>query len=119
MRPPPAGLVLCVALACAALPAVASADDTDTTRAEARQLASQGDEAFGIGRCDRAVPLWREAERRFHAPTLMVRIARCEALLGKVVDAAATLEALVAEPIAPDAPAAFVAAHREAEADLQ
>jgi len=112
-------LVLAVALACAAVPAVASADDTDTTRAEARQLASQGDEAFGIGRCDQAVPLWKEAERKFHAPTILVRIARCEALLGKVVDAASTLEALLAEPVAPDAPAAFVAAHKEAEADLQ
>ena len=48
-----------------------------------------------------------------------MRIARCQALLGKVVDAAATLEALLAEPVAPDAPAAFVAVHGEAEADLR
>src|SRR5271165_578330 len=113
MRTAHALVALSFAAACAAVPAMSAADDTDTTRIEARQLASQGDEAFGIGRCDQAVPLWKEAERKFHAPTILVRIARCQALLGKVVDAASTLEALLAEPVAPDAPAAFVAALKE------
>jgi len=114
-----AALALSIVLATAVLPVVARADDQDAARAEARQLASQGDEAFGIGRCDRAVPLWKEADRRFHAPTILVRIARCEALLGKVVDAAATLEALLAEPVATDASEVFAAVRKEAAADLQ
>ena len=72
-------------------------------RAEARAIAQQGDEQFYAGRCDKAIALWRKAYDVFHAPTILLRIARCEALLGHVVAAAATLEAIVAEPSQPDA----------------
>ncbi len=70
----------------------------DTRRDEARELALRGDAAFGSGRCDKAIGLWQEADARFHAPTLVLRIARCEALLGRVVAATARLSSIVAEP---------------------
>jgi hypothetical protein len=111
--------ISCAVLAVAAMaPSAARADDVEAARAEARQLASKGDEAFIIGRCDRAVPLWREADRRFHAPTILVRIARCQALLGKVVAAAATLEAVIEDPISLDGSEAFSVARKQAETDL-
>ena len=101
---------------------VARADAPDSpeerARSEARSLASQGDDAFSRGRCDLAVPVWKQAEARFHAPTLLFRVARCQTILGKVVEAAATLEAIVAEKLGPSAPPPFLEAQREAAAEL-
>ena len=88
-------------------------------RAEARAIAERGDTQFNAGRCDKAIPLWREAAARFRAPTIMLRIARCQALVGKVVAAAATLESITKEPLEPDAPTAFEEAKQEAERDLK
>jgi hypothetical protein len=96
----------------------ARADDADAARAEARSFASKGDEAFAAGRCDRAVPQWKQAESKFHAPTLLFRIARCQLLLGHVVDAAATLDAIASEKLASDAPDAWKDAQREAKTEL-
>ena len=87
-------------------------------RVEARALAQQGDAQFYAGRCDKAMPLWLRADTRFHAPTILLRIARCQALLGRVVEAAASLRSIVEEPLAPDAPPAFVAARADAEREL-
>lgn len=90
----------------------------EQARAEARTLASQGDEAFSRGRCDVAVPLWKQAESRFHAPTLLFRVARCQTILGKVVEAAATLQAIVDEKLGPNAPPPFLDAQRDAAGEL-
>ncbi len=91
---------------------------TDAARAEARVFATQGDDAFAAGRCDRAVPFWKQAEAKFHAPTLLFRIARCQVLLGKVVDAAATMESIVGEKLGADAPDAWKDAQRDAGNEL-
>lgn len=90
----------------------------DARRAEAKLIAGRGDAEFYAGRCDRAVPLWQEAEAAYHAPTLLVRIARCQALLGHVVAAAATLTAVVDEPLREGAPPAFYIAQEQAKRDL-
>jgi hypothetical protein len=92
--------------------------DTDAARALARGLAEQGDAAFSIGRCDRAVPLWKEAARAYNATTIELRIAHCQALLGLVVEATATLEAMTKDPLPPSAPEAFQAAQAQALAEL-
>ncbi len=97
--------------------AVAEAPE-DANRVEARRLASLGDQAFTIGRCDKAIPLWQQANDVFYAPTILFRIARCQALQGKVVDATKTLEAMVSEPVQPDEPAAFAAARQQAAKEL-
>jgi hypothetical protein len=87
-------------------------------RAEARTIARQGDAQFEAGRCDKALPLWRRADQTYHAPTLLLRVARCQGLLGRVVEAAATLQAIVDEPIRAGAPEAFVFAREEARREL-
>jgi hypothetical protein len=92
--------------------------DTESRRAQARAIAEQGDAAFAAGRCDQAEPQWRRADSLYHAPTLMLRVARCQSLLGRVVEASATLRAIVDEPLAADAPAAFVAARESATNEL-
>jgi hypothetical protein len=88
-------------------------------RVEARTIAEQGDELFYAGRCDKAIGLWKKADAIFHAPTLMLRVARCQALMGKVVDAAATLDAIASEPHPHDAPAPFLAAKESAKQELK
>ncbi len=90
----------------------------DPNRVEARRLASLGDQAFTIGRCDKAIPLWQRANETFYAPTILFRIARCQALQGKVVDATSTLEEIVRRPPAPDEPAAFATARNQARKEL-
>ena len=62
--------------------------------------------------------LWRKADAVYHAPTLLLRIARCQALLGHVVAAVATLESVVSETPKPDAPPAFVAAREDGQREL-
>lgn len=97
--------------------AVAHADPAGA-RAEARALARMGDVRFYEGRCDQAIPLWKRADAAYHTPTIVLRIARCQVLFGKVVAAAATLESIVGEPLAPEASPAFVAAREEARREL-
>jgi hypothetical protein len=96
------------------------ADDAsaDERRAQARALAENGDAEFAKGRCDRAVPLWQQAESIFPAPTLLLRVARCEALLGHVVDATATLQRLLEQQLPADVPEAFTEAREEATRSL-
>ena len=110
-------LVGCLAF-CA--PTAAFADDGAGAdrRVQARALAENGDTEFAKGRCDRAVPLWQQAESLFPAPTLLLRVARCEALLGHVVVATATLERLLEQQLPPDAPEAFTEAREEATRSL-
>jgi hypothetical protein len=93
--------------------------DSPSPRSEARALAEHGDELFEIGRCDLAIDTWRKAYAKFHAPTILLRVARCQALVGKVVDAARTLETITREPLDPRAPAPFIDAKRAAEHDLE
>lgn len=90
----------------------------DANRVEARRLASLGDQAFTIGRCDKAIPLWQQANDVFYAPTILFRIARCQALQGKVVEATKTLEAMVNGPVQPDEPPPFAAARQQAAKEL-
>ncbi len=112
-------LVTCEMLACSMSASVRAQDPaTEQRKAEARELAQQGDAAFKIGRCDRAIPFWQQAHARFQAPTILFRIARCQALMGKVVAATATLEQLLALPDDPDSPPAFREAKDQAAAEL-
>src|SRR5262245_28229166 len=106
-----AAAIAILGLFCAvAAPVRADPPASASDRAEAREIAERGDAQFDAGRCDKAIPLWREAAAKYRAPTIVLRIARCQALVGKVVDAANTLETITKEPLEADAPAAFVEA---------
>jgi hypothetical protein len=90
----------------------------EARRAEARELATRGDAEFYAGRCERAVPLWQRAEDAYHAPTILLRIARCQVAQGALVAAAALLERVAGEAPRSGAPPAFFAAREEARRDL-
>ena len=95
-----------------------NASAQDDARAAARALAEKGDSEFATGRCDRAIPLWREADKAFAAPSIELRIAHCQALIGHVVDAAETLDGIARRQLPPDAPDAFKAAQAQAVSEL-
>jgi hypothetical protein len=107
-------LVAAIAVVLAGGPARAD----EGLRAEAKSLAGLGDAQFYAGHCENALPLWRKAEATFHATTILLRIARCQAQLGKVVDASSTLGAIVEEHVRADAPPAFFVAREEARREL-
>ena len=115
MRP---GRWLVLLLATNAVEGSAADADLESRRTEARELAMRGDATFAAGRCDKAIPLWEQAEQRYHAPTLLLRVAHCEALLGRVVSAASRLESIAGEKLAPDAPAPWVEARASAVKEL-
>jgi hypothetical protein len=95
-----------------------SAAAQDDARAAARALAEKGDAAFAGGRCDRAIPLWKEADKTFSATSIELRIAHCQALIGHVVDAASTLDTIARTQLPADAPDAFKSAQAQAQSEL-
>ncbi|MDI3289612.1 tetratricopeptide repeat protein [Polyangium sp. 15x6] len=87
-------------------------------RAMALDHAHQGLDAYREGRFEEAYEHFREAQALFPAPTLLVHMARCQRKLGKVVEAKALYQEVLAEPLREDAPPPFVEAHRDAEREL-
>jgi len=92
------------------------ADDT-AARDEARALADRGYELFQEGRVDEALDHFRRAEARFHAPTLLLMIARAEARRGDAIGALITLRRVTAETLPADAPPEYAQAQRDAAAE--
>lgn len=95
-----------------------SAFADERLRTEARTTALEGDRLFESGRCDKAIALWKKADAIYHAPTITLRIARCQALLGKVVEATASFAKIVDEPLADGAPPPFADAKESARREL-
>jgi len=112
--------VSAAAAICISLPAFAQsrAAPEEPGRIRARTVAGEGDAQFAAGRCDRAIRLWKDANKIFPAPTIELRVAHCQALLGHVVAASATLDAIVGTSLSPDAPEAFVTAKGQAQSEL-
>jgi len=87
----------------------------ETDAEAAVRLGTEGDSYWERGRCDLAIKKWQEADGHFHAPTLIYRVARCQAILGQVVAATHAFESIVNEELKPNAPAPFVEAHELAQ----
>jgi len=85
---------------------------------EARTLAEEGFKLFGRDQWKDANERFRQADALFHAPTLVVYMARCQRKLGKLVAARDLYEKALAEPIAPGAPPAYEEAKRDAKREL-
>ncbi|TKC90025.1 tetratricopeptide repeat protein [Polyangium fumosum] len=99
----------------AAEPGPASAQDK---RALALEHAHQGLDAYRAGRFEEAYEHFREAQALFPAPTLLVHMARCQRRLGKVVEARALYEEVLAQGLPENAPPPFVEARHNAESEL-
>lgn len=82
---------------------------------------SKGEEAlklYGADRWEEARRLFHEADKLYHAPTLLLYEARCERKLGKLLEARATYERLIAEVLPPNSPKAFLEAQEVAKEEL-
>jgi hypothetical protein len=103
----PAAAVLFVLFAS---PGLAVAND----RAEARALGDEGLTLFDGRQWADAFEKFRQAEALFHAPTNVLFMARCNARLGKLLEARRLYAAVADETLAGDAPAQFHEAKRAA-----
>ncbi|MGD0674740.1 MAG: tetratricopeptide repeat protein [Polyangiaceae bacterium] len=97
---------------------VGDAQLTDAERATARQLFKEGDELQRSGRFADALDKFQRAQETFGAPTNLLRIAECEAALGRLVESAEAYRAVARASLGPSAPAAFQAAVEQARAEL-
>jgi hypothetical protein len=91
---------------------------SDSDRAAARELATQGLQLQQQGKFADALDRFDRAQALFSAPTHLLHIAECEAALGKLVEAAETYRMLVRTELKPGSPNAFVQAQQEGAAEL-
>src|SRR5580658_6077538 len=98
--------------------APARAQVTEAERAAARQLFKEGDELQRAGKLAEALDKFQRAQQVFSAPTNMLRIAECDAGLGRLVEAAEAYRALVRTPLPAGSPPAFQAAVDQAQGEL-
>lgn len=96
------------------LTAPAAASDAES-KAAARELAQEGITLARGGKCGDALPKLERAEKLFHAPTILVWIGECQIQLGELVVGTETLNRVVREQLAADAPQAFKDAQTHAQ----
>jgi hypothetical protein len=110
-----------LAAALLALPAAARAagpDDKSDPKFAARALAEHGYALYEAGRYKEAIESLTEADKLFHAPTIVLALGRAYAGAGKLVEARDVLRRVVDEKLAPGSPAAFVEAQKTARDEL-
>jgi hypothetical protein len=113
--------ILLLGTAATATSGVALADPnnpTDSDRAAARPFAIDGLEKVRAGNCREAIASLEKAEALVHAPTTAVPLAQCQIQLGHLVTGTEILQRVVNEPLAPNAPPAFIESKREARGIL-
>lgn len=105
----------------AAAPAL-GAPPPDGASAEAQQAARtkahEGLKLYGADRWQEAFDVFQEADRLFHAPTLVLYMARCQRKLGRLEAARDLYEQVLGEPLPEDPPTAFLEARKDAETEL-
>lgn len=105
--------------ALAAMPAAAQQAAADGAKRAARELADKGYEHYESGEYAQAVVYFRQAETKFHAPSVLLMQANAHEKLGQLVEAAPLYERIAGEPLAEDAPQEFRDAQVEAKATLE
>jgi hypothetical protein len=93
-----------IALTCSVLGMPVAMAQSDADRAQARDLGQQGYAAMDAKDYAKAADLFKRADALFHAPTIMVGLARAEAHLGKYVEASEHYRKVVLEGAPPGAP---------------
>ncbi|HEU4406111.1 MAG TPA: hypothetical protein VFS43_12655 [Polyangiaceae bacterium] len=87
--------------------------------ATARSLGVEGVKLADAGNCGEAVTRLDRAERLHHAPTTLGRLGECHVQLGQIVLGTEMLQRVVREPLAANAPQAFVLAKARAQKVLE
>ncbi len=110
--------LLCPIAVVLLLPAVAAAEPSSADRATARELGKDGEAALKRKDFTTAADRFARAEALFHAPTLVLGLARAQVGLGKLVDAEESYRKIINEPLPANPPPAFVHAQTAAKAEL-
>jgi hypothetical protein len=98
----------------AAMAQAASPEDI----AAARALGTEGTRLADAGDCNGAIVKLEAAEKLYHAPTTLDRLGECQISVGHIVAGTESLNRVVREPLAANAPAVFVAAKTRAQKAL-
>lgn len=110
---------LAVFLALASVASTANAQMSDSERKSAARAAFQEGVALQQqGKVAEALARFQAGEKLYDAPTISLRVAQCQVLLGKLVQGAETYEALVRRNLGPNPTEAFVEAQKQAETEL-
>jgi tetratricopeptide (TPR) repeat protein len=88
-------------------------------RALALEKAKEGLEFYRAERWQDAYDRFREAEHLYHAPSVVIYLARCQQKLGKLAEARILYEPILTEPLGKDAPTPFVDAYSDAQRELE
>jgi hypothetical protein len=110
-----------ILLAAQLLPAAALAGPGDgkaDTRNAARALAALGADQVEAGKYAEAIKTFEEAERLYHAPTILFSLARAYVGAGKLVEARAIFQRVVDEKLPAGASAYFVDAQRRSRDEI-
>jgi hypothetical protein len=91
---------------------------SDAERAGARELFKEGDQLQRAGHFAEALDKFQRAQQVFAAPTNVLRIAECNAALGRLVESAEAYREVLRTPLPAGAPPAFQAAVDQAKAEL-
>jgi hypothetical protein len=91
---------------------------SDEDRAQARDLGQQGYAALEAHDYAKAEQLFRHADALFHAPTLLLGLARAEAAQGKYVEAWEHFHRIVLEGVPADSPQAMHDAVESAKREM-
>jgi hypothetical protein len=91
---------------------------SDAERAAARDLFKQGDELQRSGKFPEALDKFTRAEQVIHAPTNVLRIAECQAAMGRLVEAAESYRQVTRWQLSPGSPTAFQSAMDQAKGEL-
>jgi hypothetical protein len=100
------------------VPAGATAEPSSADRATARALGLDAEAALAAKDYATAADLYARADALFHAPTLLLGLARAQVGLGKLVDAQETYQRIVTEAVPASAPPVFAEAVASAEKEL-
>lgn len=95
--------------------AFADAAADDDAKKKARELANSGFEQFEAGEFDKAIALFKQADATFHAPTILLLLARAHEKKEDFVSARAVYRKIADEQLAADAPKEFVEAQKTAK----
>lgn len=85
----------------------------------ARNLALEGFDLLQAGEHRRAIKLFTEAEKHYHAPTITLLMAEAHTQLGKLVEARSLYARVAAEELPRSSPPEFYEAQREAKKHME
>jgi hypothetical protein len=92
--------------------------DNEVDRGQARDLGTKANEAAAAGDWAKAEDLFHRADTLYHAPTLLLGLARARAHLGKYVEAYEDYHRIIIEPLPPNSAPAFTKAVADARVEI-